>query len=48
MNIFKSLTRQQIGIVVIVGTAIAIVVVITLVAIVFSLPIPDASQYIVL
>jgi hypothetical protein len=48
MNIFKGLSRQEIGIVVIVGTAIAIVVVIMLVAIVSSFPISDASKYKVL
>lgn len=48
MNIFKGLSWQEIGIVVVTGTAIAIVVVIALVAIVSSLPIPDASKYKVL
>ena len=45
MNIFEGLSRQEIGIVVIVGITIAIVVVIALIAIVSSLPIPDASKY---
>jgi len=47
-NPFKGLSWQEIGVVVVVGTAIAIVVVIALVAIVSSLPILDASKYKVL
>jgi len=41
---FKGLSWQEIGIVVIIGTGIAIVVVITLIAVVASFPISDESK----
>lgn len=45
MNIFKGLSQKEIGIVVIVGTAIAIVAVIAVVALVSSFPISDESKW---
>lgn len=42
---FRELSGRQIAVVVVAGTAIAIAVVVALLAIVSSLPIPDTSKY---